>query len=658
MWKPGRIVMHPDAAGEYAVIRWQAPCDATYRVAAMFEDSTEGEATTDVHVLHNGKSLFKGFLNLNGGDEQAKYEEKIVVKKGDILDFAVGRGNGDYGGDSTAADIVIQSDAQTFDATKDFSDKPTSKGVWSYGLFTSKDQPDADTYVCFKPTPTTKTKPKGTFANPGQNVWEDTLDDHHPYFRAPHSADIINFFRKVGEISYHRIFTSSGGGKPYFPSEYGIGSGVNWTRLLRMYQQRGDIKTCESDFYQKQLDRFMNDYRQWKMDEIFPLPEMFFKASIVQMAGQRALGLNALRSNPSIPGYSMTALLDQGISGEGLWTTFRELKPGTTDAIFDGFASLRWCTFVEPINTYTDVPVTLDVVLANEDVLGPGTYPARAWVFGPNNEKVYEKAFTVTVPKTEGPFAIPAFKEQVQIKGPTGEYRLVVAFEKNAAAAGGETTFYRFDRADMPKVTNEVVLWGSDPKIETWLKDNDVKTVKFDPSVPKTMPQRILALGIPANVDPDAAFADLVERIQNGSDVVFLSEQIFRKGDDPIGYLPLEQRGHIGTPMEWLYHLDQWAKRHPVFAGLQAGGLMDYGYYREIIPSKVFVNIQTPTEAISGANNASLVYESGLMVATYQLEKGRFLINTLLIRENLGTVPQAERLLRNLLNLPMHSDVK
>lgn len=497
---------------------------------------------------------------------------------------------------------------------------------------------------------------KGTLSNPGQNVWEDTLDDHHPYRRVPHTTEEIKFFRTVGEVPYENLVCSSGGGKPYFPSEYGIGSGVNWSRVLRLYHQRGGVKTCESDFYQAQLDRFTSDYHRWKMDEVFCLPETFFKASIAQMADQRALGLNAIRSNPSIVGYSMTALLDQGITGEGLWTTFRELKPGTTDAIFDGFAPLRWCTFVEPLNTYTDNPVTLDVVLANEDVLSPGTYPARAWVFGPNREKVYEKAFTITVPETEGPFVIPAIKEQVQINGPTGKYRLVVAFEKNAAAAGGETTFYRFDRADMPKVTDEVLLWGDDPKVEQWLKDNGIKTVKFDPSVPNTTPQKILALSTPAN--PDAAFADLAERIKNGSNVVFLSEQIFRKGEDPTGYLPLEQRGSIRQLEEWLYHVDQWAKCHPVFAGMQADGLMDYDYYREIIPTNFFVDTQTPTEAISGANSAARHYEAGLMVATYKLGKGQFLINTLLIRENLGTIPQAERLLRNLLNLSMNPDPK
>ena len=297
--------------------------------------------------------------------------------------------------------------------------------------------------------------------------------------------------------------------------------------------------------------------------------------------------------------------------------------------------------------------MTLDVVLANEDALKPGTYPARAWFFGPDNQKVYEKSFTVTIPEGEPPFAIPAFKDQVQLKGPTGQYRLVVQFEKGAAGMGGKTRFYRFDRSDMPPVQEKIVLWGEDPKVEKWLKDHGIQTVKLDLNVEKTKPQRILALSTPPN--PDIAFADLIERIENGSCVVFLSEQIFRKGNDPTGYLPLKERGTIGKPQEWLYHVDQWSKQHPIFAELQSGGIMDYAYYREILPTLFFVNTQTPEEAIAGGNNTSLKYESGLMLAIYKRGQGQFLINTLLIRENLGKVPQAERLLRNLLNLPMET---
>ena len=138
-------------------------------------------------------------------------------------------------------------------------------------------------------------------------------------------------------------------------------------------------------------------------------------------------------------------------------------------------------------------------------------------------------------------------------------------------------------------------------------------------------------------------------RIACGASVVFLSPSVFRQDDNLTRWLPLKNKGSLPTLMGWLYHKDEWAKTHPVFKGLPAGGMMDYAYYREIIPDAVFTGQEPPVQAIAGANNASFDYSSGLMTAEYRLGEGRFLLNTLLIRENLGKNPVAERLLRNML---------
>jgi hypothetical protein len=58
--------------------------------------------------------------------------------------------------------------------------------------------------------------------------------------------------------------------------------------------------------------------------------------------------------------------------GEGLTTTFRGLKPGTVDALFEGLAPLRLCLFAEPVNVYRGTRVRCEAVLANEDALAPG----------------------------------------------------------------------------------------------------------------------------------------------------------------------------------------------------------------------------------------------------------------------------------------------
>ena len=61
------------------------------------------------------------------------------------------------------------------------------------------------------------------------------------------------------------------------------------------------------------------------------------------------------------------------------------------------------------------------------------------------------------------------------------------------------------------------------------------------------------------------------------------------------------------------------------------------------------MGIDPAADPIAGGINASWGYQSGLTVAIYKFGAGEFILNTLLIRENLGKVPQAERLLRNML---------
>jgi len=160
----------------------------------------------------------------------------------------------------------------------------------------------------------------------------------------------------------------------------------------------------------------------------------------------------------------------------------------------------------------------------------------------------------------------------------------------------------------------------------------------------------ILASAKPPAPGGAAAFAELARHIARGSTVVFLSPEVFAKGDRPTAWLPLAHKGTVSPIHGWLYLKDEWAKRHPIFEGLPAGGLMDYTYYREIIPDLVWSGQDPPAEAVAGAIKASQDYASGLMVAVYRLGEGRFVLNTLRVRENLDSHPAAERLLRNMLN--------
>ena len=133
VWEPGRLGLHPGARGEYCVLRWTAPAAGEYRVRAKFA-SIAKKATTDVHVLHQGKSLFRGAINLPGHGLESPCEKTVVVKKGDTIDFAVGPGTGGYAGDTTGLDVAIVGENEAMhDAVRDFSVEKNPRKGWTYG---------------------------------------------------------------------------------------------------------------------------------------------------------------------------------------------------------------------------------------------------------------------------------------------------------------------------------------------------------------------------------------------------------------------------------------------------------------------------------------------------------------------------------------------
>ncbi len=641
VWQPGQIGLHPGPSGEYSVARWTAPQEGAYSVKGAFASIAE-RATTDVHVFHNGVSIHDSVINLESRGNESEFAREVPVKKGDSIDFVVGQGNGSYGGDSTGLQVAIQMNAeQVYDLAADFSEDSNPSGPWSYGYLKPGEQPDTNTFALYDKTSSTKEaldrREIGSLSNPGSPSWDGIIDDQHPYQRSPHTAGQINTLRTVG--------TSA---KPYFLSEYGIGSSLDLVKLARFYEQLNAEHAEDAQWYRQRLDWFLADWKKWNMEDTFASPEDYFAKCLARMAEQRKLGLNAIRANPNVIAHSMTGTTDCGDAGEGVIDLFRNPKPGTIDAIYDGWYPLRWCTFVEPVNVYRGNSVHLEAVLANEDVLPAGEYPVRVQVVGPDNFVAYDKMITVKVPdsKTEPPFALPVWSDDVLVDGPTGAYRFLVAFQKGGAAMGGDIPFYGFDPADMPAVKSEVILWGSDPELAQWLQKNNIKARPFA-GEKQTGRELILVSG--NQPGGEEAFRDLTTRIARGSTAIFLSPSVFAKGDQAYGYVPLANKGSVAVLPSWLYHKDEWCKKHPIFDGLQSGDLMDYTFYREVIPDTAWVGQQPPAEVVAGAFNSSLDYSAGLMVAVHKLGEGRFVLNTLLIRETLLHNPVAERLLRNML---------
>ena len=333
----------------------------------------------------------------------------------------------------------------------------------------------------------------GSISNPGTSTWQYELgseaegaappkQDHpegytagagdiHMYPIRPWPEDAMKFFRTVGE-----------GKKNVFLSEYGNGSQIDPIRIVHLMQQNGASPELEDyKLYDNMAVQLERDWKQWKLDHVFASPSDMITASQQLQSEQRRLALNAIRSNPHIAGYNLTGLSDQAIEGEGLMTTFRELKPGIMDAMNDGFSPLKWCVFAGPTHVYRGATVHVEAVLADEDVLQPGSYPVRIRVVGPGGV-VFEKASSLQIPDPHGSpepsMVFPAFDENVTLDGPAGRYVVEASFDRGAAALGHEEIIVG-DAGLLPSVPVNAALLGTNESVSRVLTLHGVKLTPF-----------------------------------------------------------------------------------------------------------------------------------------------------------------------------------
>jgi len=482
--------------------------------------------------------------------------------------------------------------------------------------------------------------PNAAKASLGAGGYTSQAGDAHYYPGVPQSPQTDRFIRELGHE-----------GKPVFLSEYGIGSQMNVIDEWRHFEQVGARPDLEdAALLREQSEALTADWKRLGFDTVYPFPEDLLRESQRLHARQRTIGFNCVRSNPRLCGYNLTGILDHGMTGEGLWTYWRQWKPATFDAVADGWSPLRWCLFVEPLHVCSGRAVTVEAALANEDVLKPGDYPVRFRVFSPQGP-VWERQTVVKIPDPPT-LAVPAIRETFTLDGPAGQFTFAASLEQGGAPTGGRLAFYVSDPAALPRLTGDVTLWGLDKKAEQWLTARGLHCRPLTAEVSDG--HEVILIGKPDDMETaPGLWQSLTARMAKGATVVFLNGQVFQQGKAAVSWLPLKNKGRCRTFNDWLYHKECVAKRHPIFEGLQGPGVMDWDYYGPVIPREMFEGLDTPDETVAAAfatGNSQYPrgYGSGLLIAIYRSGAGRLILNTPYVLENLDSHPAADRLLVNL----------
>ncbi len=519
----------------------------------------------------------------------------------------------------------------------------------------------------------------GSVSNPGSREWQPTWG-----LEAPGAAKADTTFTwfpggylgNAGDAHFYppypledrfaqQLRTLGQGMKPVLLSEFGIGSMMNVVEEERGY----DAFDAPQDLADRALIRSMaqhltSDLKRFGMDTVYPFPADLLRDSYRLHSFQRRQAFDLIRSNPQLAGYNLTGLLDHGISGEGLWSFWRRWKDGIVEALDDGWSPLRWCLFANPPFSYTNQTIELEAVLATEDVLKPGEYPVcfRIW----NDGKVWwERRTKATIPAPDAagrtPLAVPVLKTRVRLNLPAGEYTFAADLERGGVPTGDRLPFRVADPTRLPKGRGALLTWGVERRVQDWLSAHGYICHTYHPEA--TRARNLVVVG---DVHPSAANARawlaLRRRMENeGAQVLLLSNGPFRtKSETPIRMVTQEQLPW-GPAIQgrqfhdWLYHKEVVARKHPAFDGLQAGGILDWYLYGQVISGDVFDCAETPQEVIAASfaagYNCPSGYDSAVLIGATPMGKGHVVFNSLHVSEHVGRHPAADRLLMNLVSV-------
>ena len=507
----------------------------------------------------------------------------------------------------------------------------------------------------------------GSVSNPGSYEWETVWGTQGPS-AAPVTAELTyepsGYLPGVGDthvypkypltdVSRHLVRTLGEGQHPVFLSEFGIGSTMNAIEELRGYD-RPDIAADLADRVgiRDMADRFQADLTRYGMADLYPFPVDFFRDSQRRHSFHRRLAFDLVRSNPQLCGYNLTGLLDHVLTGEGLWSFWRRWKPGIVEALEDGWAPLRWCLFASPAHSYAGRPIELEAVLATEDALVPGSYPVTFRIWGETGV-VWERRATVEIPHPpEGgrlPLSVPVLKTRIRLDVPAGEYVFAADLERGGAPTGDRLPIRIASESALPHGKGTLHLWGFDTRRRRWLENQGFKCHPYTPGTER--PRGLVLVGhVPPGQRTAEQWRHLRRWIEKGSTVLLLSAQPLR--GEPAD-LPWGAELRAREFYDWLYHKEIVGKRHPMFAGLPSGGILDWHLYEAVAGPDLFDCAETPDEVIAASFAVGYScrggYNTGIVTAMKRWGKGRFFFNALRVFENLGQHPTADRLGLNLI---------
>jgi beta-galactosidase len=458
----------------------------------------------------------------------------------------------------------------------------------------------------------------------------EPYDDLHIYQRAPVDREIELYLANNGHPN-----------QLFFLSEFGFGGMEDLADVLSEYGG-GRTGLKDAQFLDAMLSAAQQGFAERNLDRLFGGFSGFTAATRELQCDAARYQIDALRGNPKIAGYCYTQLADAGHEFcAGFLDRWRRPKP-VFDTLKTVQRELRPLIIAERTNLAPRDTVGITVLMANDARLETRA-DLSLQVVGPTNQVLWKKKRGTKIPRG----GKELWSGTVSASGSPGAHRFVVRLLQGiSCVAESAIDLHVF----APAVPSEIAINVVDPQKE-WAtrclalakRGKAQAPIHIVPPVANTI-----------RAYPQAELAAVMAQVRGGAVAIFFGppddwNDFAGELDTPVTATPKDAVGaFLGV-----YH---YAKLHPVFDGLPAGGLMRQPY-RNVVAPLTF--LESSDEDICGAFDAAPIaaghymtgqttwWGSDILVSRYG--SGRLVFTHLRILEHLGADPVADRLFVNML---------
>ncbi|RLI53401.1 MAG: hypothetical protein DRO87_11705, partial [Candidatus Thorarchaeota archaeon] len=480
--------------------------------------------------------------------------------------------------------------------------------------------------------------------------------EKHRYLRSP-----------VNERDYNYLLTYGEPNKLTFMSEVGYGGLSDLPSNVEQYESEGNPKTPDYRYHKRLLKSLQECMRESSLDEIFDgVSELCLATQELQAVGNK-LQLEALRLNPNMDGYCLHAFTGgDWVFGAGIVDLWRNPKKSYF-TVQQVNRPIYLAVRATPRNVYAGKRIELKVTALSE-VLEKGC-KAIIEVSSPNGEQVYRKEKKLTL-KTgiESVFVMDFKTEKL-----SGRYTLSAKLEKDSTVLSENAfSFLVFGEKDLPVPTRKFRIVDPRGLLKSFLRHKGIEFSEFIAGQDSERPV-FICTAYAANAKIFEKYIYVFNFVKRGGVAVLLKpplERLKRNWYPVTGVISytlpapshmLHRTGLFPFRLKTRRAVGNWVpvahavKQHPIFEGLPVNCLMGQDY-QSVCATETIVSLEGESIVSSiswdwirnylGPSNAW--WGSDLAIVPYG--KGKIILSTLRIIENLGKDPVADKIFYNMVH--------